>query len=218
MNAGTESQHLDYKSTCDPSDTEARVKLAHDIACMAAHGGYLVIGVDGQGRPTGLLTAEQGQDFDEANLMPRIRQWLPPDVTVQIAWHSLEPGEHVALIHVEAVENGIVIMARDGQHPDRRPSRTANVVRFREGQIVTRNGTQNGVKGIILAVRRIHHLQRETARILVARPDLPDDVPRRGDVVARYDHNSVDDGGGALQGRRALGAEEEEEPNAATSA
>lgn len=78
MNAGTESQHLDYKSTCDPSDTEARVKLAHDIACMAAHGGYLVIGVDGQGRPTGLLTAEQGQDFDQANLMPRIRQWLPP--------------------------------------------------------------------------------------------------------------------------------------------
>src|SRR5450755_4317225 len=46
---------LDYKRTVDLTVTEGTVELAKDIGAMQVRGGYIVIGVDGHGAPTGEL-------------------------------------------------------------------------------------------------------------------------------------------------------------------
>jgi hypothetical protein len=48
---------LDFKSGCDLSEKRALVELAKDVGAMSVLGGFLAVGVDGQGKPTGDLSS-----------------------------------------------------------------------------------------------------------------------------------------------------------------
>jgi hypothetical protein len=53
---------LDFKASCDlrkesPDQKRNQIELAKDIGAMSVRGGFLVIGVDGHGTPTGALTS-----------------------------------------------------------------------------------------------------------------------------------------------------------------
>jgi hypothetical protein len=52
LEEGAESQTLDFKETCDLSSKEDLVEVAKDVGAMQVDGGFIVVGVDSQGRPT----------------------------------------------------------------------------------------------------------------------------------------------------------------------
>lgn len=78
----TEYPPLDFKSGCDLAEKRDQVELAKDVGAMSVRGGFLVIGVDRQGRPTEELAAEPAKLFDEARLRPKLLKWLPDTLEV----------------------------------------------------------------------------------------------------------------------------------------
>ena len=52
LEEGAESQTLDFKETCDLSSKEDLVEVTKDVGAMQVEGGFIVVGVDSQGRPT----------------------------------------------------------------------------------------------------------------------------------------------------------------------
>src|SRR4051812_32590875 len=84
-----ESETLDYKRELDLLGTDRRraiVELAKDVGAMASGvGGYLCIGLDERGRPTGLLSAEQARELDEARVRQRLNRYLPDGIDLRSA-------------------------------------------------------------------------------------------------------------------------------------
>src|SRR5207244_1139014 len=74
---GHESELLDFKGASDLSETRDTVEFAKDIGAMQVLGGYIVVGADDHGNPTGGLTTEQAQFFDESRLRAKLRKYLP---------------------------------------------------------------------------------------------------------------------------------------------
>ncbi|ONI90937.1 hypothetical protein ALI22I_10930 [Saccharothrix sp. ALI-22-I] len=68
----TERSPLDFKPWFDLNEKRDVLELAKHVGAMSVRGRYLVIGVDGHGKPTGDLTAEQVIRFDEAQLRSKL--------------------------------------------------------------------------------------------------------------------------------------------------
>src|SRR4051794_14306032 len=77
-----EYPELDYKTAIDLASTEGKVELAKDVGALQARGGYILIGVNGDGTPSGQLDGADPRRFDEANLVPALLRWLPEPLTV----------------------------------------------------------------------------------------------------------------------------------------
>jgi hypothetical protein len=136
---GAESPALDFKETCDLRETRDRVELTKDVGAMQVDGGYIVIGANSAGVPTGRLTAEQATLFDEARLRQILARWLPAPFDLLAAAHSIN-GNLFAVVYVAPSPKGMCIFKADGQYPDL-GGRTATV--FREGDVFVRDGTQS---------------------------------------------------------------------------
>ena len=130
LEEGHESEQLDYKETCDLSETRDTVELAKDVGAMQVLGGYIVVGADDNGRPTGGLTEAEAQLFDESRLRAKMRRYLPELLS---AVHTIN-GARLALVYVGASPKGMGVFSADGQHG-------ANQVVFRRGDIFVRHGT-----------------------------------------------------------------------------
>jgi hypothetical protein len=130
---------LDFKSSCDLTEKREQVELAKDVGAMSVRGGFLAIGVDGQGKPTGKLSVEQTKLFDEARLRPMLLKWLPDTLQIYSQTHEID-GERVVLMHVAPNLAGCAFFRADGQYcqPGKRP-----VVVFRKGEVFYRDGTQS---------------------------------------------------------------------------
>jgi hypothetical protein len=135
----TEYSTLDFKECCDLSKTPDQVELAKDVGAMSVQGGFLVVGVDGQGRPTGGLTVKQERLFDEARLRPKLLKWLPDSLEICSQVHEVD-GHLVALVHVAPNPAGCAYFRAVGQYD--RPGKDPKVV-FREGDVFFRDGTQS---------------------------------------------------------------------------
>ncbi|WP_158854638.1 ATP-binding protein [Saccharothrix deserti] len=135
----TEYSTLDFKSRFDLGDKRDVVELAKHVGAMSVRGGYLVIGVDGHGKPTGDLTTEQAARFDEAQLRPKLLRWLPDELEVCSQVHELD-GHQVVLLHISPNPAGCAIFRADGQYDD--GGKSSKVV-FREGEVFFRDGTQS---------------------------------------------------------------------------
>lgn len=148
---------LDFKSGCDLREKREQVELAKDVGAMSVRGGFLVIGVDGQGKPTGDLTVEQAKLFDAARLRPKLLKWLPDTLEIYSQVHEVD-GHQVALVHVAPNPAGCAFFRVDGQHDQ--PGKASKVV-FREGEVFYRDGTQSvrlnhqGLEQVIR--RRVEH-------------------------------------------------------------
>ena len=137
-----ESETLDYKQELDllgAEKTKALVELAKDVGAMASgQGGYLGIGLDGRGQPTGLLTEAQTKALDEANLRSKLEKYIPAGLDIRSAVHEID-GKLVCLIYVGAHPDGLIIFRADGNYTDK--GKTITV--FREGDVFVRHGTQS---------------------------------------------------------------------------
>jgi hypothetical protein len=151
---------LDFKETIDLSSTEGVVELAKDLGAMQVLGGYLIVGVDGQAVPTGKLDVVDTRLFDEANLVPRLRKYLPGPL--ELRTRVVERDGHVlVVIYVGPHPSGFAIFQADGKHE----RQGKEIVRFRKGDVFFRDGTrsvrltQQGFEEIV--ARRLAAAKRE---------------------------------------------------------
>lgn len=135
----TEYPTLDFKSDCDLGEKRGQVELAKDVGAMSVRGGFLIIGVDGQGKSTGNVTVEQAKLFDEARLRPKLLKWLPDTLEIYSQAHYVD-GHQVVLVHVAPNPAGCAFFRADGQYDQL--GKVSKVV-FRAGEVFYRDGTQS---------------------------------------------------------------------------
>jgi hypothetical protein len=135
----TEYPELDFKRTVDVSITRDVVELAKDVGAMQVRGGYIVIGVDQDGAPTGELDGADTRAFDEARLTPKMLQFLPSPLVLRTRVAE-RTGHTVVLVYIGPHPGGCAFFRSIGQHRD---SNGRDVVVFREGDVFWRDGTRS---------------------------------------------------------------------------
>ena len=133
LEEGHESARLDYKAVLDLSERNHTVKLAKHVGAMQAECGYIVVGVDQNGVPTGQLTRDMARKFDQASLQAILSKWIPDPSAVRTCTHHLDTGP-VVVIYVETPSAGVCIFAEDGVLDGSR-------LLFRKGETFVRHGT-----------------------------------------------------------------------------
>jgi hypothetical protein len=140
---GTEYPELDFKRTLDLSvrRNKDEVELAKDVGAMQVRGGYIVVGVDDDGQPTGELDAGHRQLYDQANLSQKMLRYLPEPLNLATNWFELD-GSHAALIYIGPNPDGCAIFRIDGQYAHRTQEGRIEEA-FRAGDIFWRDGTRS---------------------------------------------------------------------------
>ncbi len=136
----TEYSTLDFKEECDLSSTRDKVELAKDVGAMSVEGGFVVVGAEGHGTPTGKLTPQHAPLFDESRLRPILLAWLPDSLEVHSQVHDLN-GNLVALVYIAPNPAGCAFFRAVGQY--QHPSTGRPVVVFRQGDVFFRDGTSS---------------------------------------------------------------------------
>lgn len=135
LGLGGERDWLDYKSQCDLSSTRDLVEITKDIGAMMITGGYIVVGADDQGRPSGEVAHLEW--FDPATLHAKVAKYVPKPFELRVATHACQ-GQSFALVYVAPHPDGFCVFERDGNYTDPiKGLRTA----FRAGGVFARHGT-----------------------------------------------------------------------------
>lgn len=159
LSEGGESETLDYKRTLDLNQTCAVVELAKDIAAMQVDGGYIVVGADDNGQPTGELAEEQAKLFDEAKLRSKLLRYLPEPFALRTCVCEKD-GKLIAAIVTQANPTGFMVMKAVGQYGSGKDTTTV----FRTGDVFVRHGTASERWAQ-------HDIERITRRIVEARKE-----------------------------------------------
>jgi hypothetical protein len=91
-----EYPELDYKQKIDLSVKADEVKLAKDVGAKRVRGGYIVVGVDGDGKATGMQDDIDTRAFDEANLVPKLHRYL--EKPLELRTNVLERDGHTEAV------------------------------------------------------------------------------------------------------------------------
>jgi hypothetical protein len=135
LNEEHESSSLDYKSTIDLSQTRDVVELAKAVGAMQIDGGYVVIGADDQGAPTGEVSDSQDRLWDEAVLRKKLAKYVPEPFEIRSATHLLPGGQRILLLYVGPSVAGFCIFKADGNYAG------AKAPAFRAGDVFARHGS-----------------------------------------------------------------------------
>jgi hypothetical protein len=132
-----EAEHptLDYKETLDLSKHDCRLELVRDMAAMMMLGGYIVVGVDNNGKPTGTFTAAEAKLFDQAKLQDLIDNYVS-GAEILSAVHDFPTGP-IALIYIAPHKDGLAVLEKDGQASD------GKTLFFKKGDVFARHGTKS---------------------------------------------------------------------------
>ena len=164
----TEYDELDFKRVVDLSTTGGAVELAKDVGAMQVKGGWIVIGVNERGEPTGDMDGADVSPFDVANLVPKMQRYLHGSLDVVTS--VLTKAAHtIVLICVKPNPRGCAFFRIDGEY-----ARDAGevVTKFRTGEVFWRESTRSvritmeGLEEIIerrFAARRDDLLREWTA-------------------------------------------------------
>ena len=138
---GCELDELDFKEYLDLTNQKDKVELVKDLAAMQSipTGGYVIVGVDGAGKPSEKFGKLVAAEFDPANLYKIAANYLPT-LQLRSTTHELS-GITVAIIHSLAPDPpNIPILTKDGQYAnDNGKSSTV----FVAGDVFVRRGTQS---------------------------------------------------------------------------
>lgn len=135
----TEYPELDYKESINLQDRRATAELAKDVGAMQVRGGYIVVGVDDNGSPTGGLDEADLRPFDEASLTQKVLRYLPEPLVIRsrVAEYS---GHRIVAIFVGPHPDGCAFFKANGTYQDD-AGREQTV--FREGDVYWRDGTRS---------------------------------------------------------------------------
>lgn len=134
-----EYSSLDYKEYCDLNDRKSRAEFVKDCAAMMSlpNGGYLVIGVDGHGKPVGASLSTSM--FDSANLKAILTKYLEGEVPIASQLHHIQSAGDVAVIFLgRRADHLFPILKTDVGYVD---DRGAEKVHLRAGDVIVRDGT-----------------------------------------------------------------------------
>jgi hypothetical protein len=154
----TEHPMLDFKKVIDLTLKGDLVELAKDVGAFQVAGGYIIVGVDGHGVPTGEMDGCDPQLFDSANLVPKLTQFLPEPLAINsrvTEWKN----HKVVIFYIASHPDGYAVFKAVGQYPKPGGKKGEMKVIFREGEIFWRDGTrstrisQQGLREVI--ARRI---------------------------------------------------------------
>jgi hypothetical protein len=138
LSLGAEYPELDFKSRIDPGEKAGAVQLAKHVGAMRVRGGYIVLGVDDRGNPTGDMDDVDGRGFDEANLAPKLERYLEGiDLRAQI--FTLAESKVVLLCVLPSPE-GCTFFKADGNYT-REDGKTETA--FHKGDVFWRDGTRS---------------------------------------------------------------------------
>ncbi|MFC0100563.1 helix-turn-helix domain-containing protein [Micromonospora marina] len=135
----TEFDGLDFKQERSlAKGTKARLEFVKDCAAMLSrpHGGYLVIGVDGVGAPSGAVI--ETADYDASRLHDMLTKHLEGQVSVSSGVHTVD-GSTVVLVCLRRRDDGLFpvvkadFVANDGGTP---------TIVLRGGDVYVREGTK----------------------------------------------------------------------------
>ncbi|WP_434317565.1 ATP-binding protein [Leifsonia sp. P73] len=133
---GAGSDDLDYKTTWDPRQKSDRIELCKGIAAMESlsDGGYVVVGADAHGAPSGMFSSQPSADFDEQRIRSQIAAVLGEPIDFSAALHRVG-SDAFFLIGVGPNRDGMRIMSKDGEYEG------ATV--WRAGDVFVRRGTSS---------------------------------------------------------------------------
>jgi hypothetical protein len=101
LGAGTEFDELDYKSTLNLAVTRDRLNFVKDCIALShlPAGGYLVIGVSGDGTPASDAAPIDPKQWDAANLGPQVSRYVTQPVRIASATHDVD-GRRIVVVRV----------------------------------------------------------------------------------------------------------------------
>ncbi|KRD04950.1 hypothetical protein ASE48_20125 [Mycobacterium sp. Root265] len=139
-----EGTHLDFKAELDLGSTESKLKFAKDVVAMSntPPGGYLLIGVDNDGKlctPTGTINRPS---FDGARLGDLVRPHIEGRVNLQVAVHDHLNHEVVVILVLPHHDGLPVPMSKAGNYQDPENSKKQINI-FRQGDVPVREGPAN---------------------------------------------------------------------------
>jgi hypothetical protein len=135
-----ESSELDYKGTLDLDTPGDVIELAKDIGAMQVDGGFIVVGADDHGIPTGQCPPNIKNRLDESRLRQKLLKYLPAPITLRTAVHVVN-GVTVGLIYVGPNPSGFAIFSKLGQY--NKPGQKDPECVFRPGDVFVRHGTSS---------------------------------------------------------------------------
>lgn len=163
LNEGSERPGLDYKSVCNLRDNGDRVEIAKDIGAMQIRGGYIVIGADNDGQPTGQVTPTHAQLFDQAALQGKIGKYQAQGFEVRSKALELD-ATLFGLICVLPHPDGWAPFRIDGFYRDNHGKEKQA---FRAGDVFARHGTSSepwNESDVRLIREEIRRQERDAAR------------------------------------------------------
>jgi hypothetical protein len=140
---GAEYDELDYKSKLELSSQRDEVELAKDVGAMQVKGGFIVVGVDGNGTPTGEMDGVATSPFDPARLVPKMQRYLAGPLL--IASSVLEKDGHtIVLVCISPNPNGCAFFRIAGEYQVTRPDgSTETKTKFRADDMFWRESTSS---------------------------------------------------------------------------
>lgn len=142
--AAGEQTHLDYKASLDLTVPKDKLSLVKDIVAMSNRpgGGYLLLGVNDEGKTCLAVGSIDRKRFDGASLGQLVRAYIEGQIHIHHQVHELENGHEVVVLRVEGHTDGLPVpMAKLGQYKDSSTGDT--VVAFRPGDVLVREGSAN---------------------------------------------------------------------------
>jgi hypothetical protein len=139
LRLAAEYDEVDFKAAVDLSLARDEVEMAKDFGAMQVKGGYIVIGVDGSGQPTGDMDRANSSPFDPANVVPKMPRYLHGSLDIATSVLTRD-GHTVILVCVKPNPRGCAFFRIDGQYQD---SEGQQVTRFRAGEVIWRENTRS---------------------------------------------------------------------------
>jgi hypothetical protein len=136
LGMGGEQNWLDYKRQCEFTTVRGVVEMAKDAGAMMIVGGYVLVGADDNGRPSG--DVDHLKLFDTATVHDKLAKYLPKRSEIRVAVHQHQ-GQSFALIYVAPHPDGFCLFEQDDAYPDGKEQKVV----FRRGDVFARHGTKS---------------------------------------------------------------------------
>lgn len=140
----SEGTHLEFKSTLDLDRKEGKVKFAKDVVAMSntPPGGYILVGVDDDGKPCAEIGHFDRALYDSAQLGDILRSYA--DGRVELRVRITEYGDNeIVVIFVHPHADGLPVpMGKPGTFPDLNDPKR-QVTLFKQGEVPVREGAAN---------------------------------------------------------------------------
>ena len=109
--------------------------ITKDIAAMQIDGGFIILGADDQGNPTGAITLpidEVRNCFDESRLRSQLKRYISEPFDIRSAVHQID-GKTLVILFVAPRPDGFCIFNNEGNHSGKSV--------FRKGEVYARHGS-----------------------------------------------------------------------------